>query len=43
MGGSCAHPDQSWNWLAAQRDADLCVEASFLILPFFIMGGVAPT
>jgi hypothetical protein len=43
MGGSCPHPDQSWNWLAALRASDLWVEASVPILLFFIMGGVAPT
>ena len=32
MGGSCPHPDQSWNWLAALRSADLWVEASLPIL-----------
>lgn len=41
--GSCTHPDQSWNWLAAQRSTDLCVETSSPILLFFIIRGVAPT
>ncbi len=40
MGGSCAHPDQSWDWLSAQRSDDLGVGASSPILLFFIMGGV---
>ncbi len=39
MGGSCAHLDQSWDWLSAQRRIDLCVEASSPILLFFILGG----
>src|SRR5579885_326227 len=43
MGGSCPHPDQSWNWLVALRASDLWIEASSPILLFFIMGGVAPT
>ena len=41
MGGSCPHPDQSWNWLAALRTSDLWVEASLPILLFFILGGVS--
>lgn len=34
MGGSCPHPDQSWDWLAAQRHADLWVEASPILTLF---------
>jgi hypothetical protein len=42
MRGSCTHPDQSFLLaLAALLENDLWVRTSILILPFFMLGGVA--